>query len=190
MLRKTFLWALLMMVCFAVLTAAAQMSDPAQTPTSQASQAQTPANLPRVQHPGGHNGPKPPDMVCFGYYPSWSLQFGNGEARYLASNEPDQTFLGDFYWVPGDNVWEWHRANGLATTGGGYGLSASIQKESCNDTVRNTTYPYSASVYLPQGDMVSGCCRKLLPGEAPIGRHGLPSSAPVAKMPGQPQQAQ
>ena len=124
-------------------------------------------------------------MVCFGYYPNWSVQFANGEARYLGVNEPDQYFPGDFYWVEQDKVWEWHRQNDTAPKNGGNGLSASIQKAACDDAERNITYPYSAQVYLPQGDMVSGCCRKLLPGEAPIGRHGLPPSeaAPQAPAP-------
>ena len=83
-------------------------------------------------------------MVCFGYGPRWSIQFINGEARYLGINQPDQNFLGDFYWVPEDKAWEWHRANDLAPMNGNYGLSATIQKASCNDPVRKQTYPYSA----------------------------------------------
>ena len=129
--------------------------------------------------------PKPPDMVCFGYGPKWSIQFINGEARYLGVNQPDQTLLGDFYYVPQDKAWEWHRANGLAPMNGNFDLSATIQKQACNDPVRKQTYPYSAQVNLPQGDMVSGCCRKLRPGEAPIGKHGLQQTAPGSN-PGQP----
>ncbi len=121
---------------------------------------------------------KPPDMVCFGYGPNWSIQFINGEARYLGINQPDQYFSGDFYYVPEDKAWEWHRANGLAPMNGGYSLSANIQKQACQDPVRKETYPYSAQINLPQGDMVSGCCRKLRPGEAPVGKHGLQQTAP------------
>jgi len=116
-------------------------------------------------------------MVCFGYYPNWSIQFTNGEARYVGFNEPDQYFEGDFYWVASENAWEWHRANGLAPANGGYALSATIEKAACQDPVQKTTDSYSASVYLPQGDMVSGCCRKLKPGEAVIGHHGVPQNA-------------
>lgn len=122
--------------------------------------------------------PKAPDMVCFGNGPKWSIQFINGEARYLGVNQPDKTLLGDFYWVPQDKAWEWHRANGLAPANGGFGLSATIQKQACTDSVRKQTYPYSAQVNLPQGDIVSGCCRKLQPGEAAVGRHGLQQTAP------------
>ena len=43
--------------------------------------------------------------------------------------------------------------------------------------MKKTSNPYSAEVYLPQGDMVSGCCRKLKPGEAVIGPHGAPQNA-------------
>ncbi len=124
--------------------------------------------------------PKPPDMVCFGYGPKWSIQFVNGAARYLGVNQPDQDFLGDFYYVPQDKAWEWHRANGLAPMNGGYDMSATIQKTSCQDPERKQTFPYSAQVNLPQGDMVSGCCRKLKPGEAAIGKHGLEQTAPTS----------
>ncbi|MGB8771413.1 MAG: hypothetical protein WCC92_17475 [Candidatus Korobacteraceae bacterium] len=120
--------------------------------------------------------PKPPDMVCFGEGPNWSIQFVSWGARYLGINQPDQDFLGGFFWVPNQKVWAWQRKNNLATMGGGYGLSATIQKTSCTDPVRKETFPYSAQVNLPSGDMVSGCCRKLKPGEAPVGPHGLPSN--------------
>ncbi len=76
--------------------------------------------------------PKPPDMVCFGYGPKWSIQFINGEARYLGINQPDQSFLGDFTWVPEDKTWVWQRANGLAPMNGSFGLSATVQKASCS----------------------------------------------------------
>ncbi len=122
-------------------------------------------------------------MVCFGYYPRWSVQFGNGEARYLGYNEADRYFDGDFYWVPDENAWEWHRADGLPTANGRYGLSATIEKTSCKDPVQRTTDPYSAQVYLPEGDMVSGCCRKLKPGEAALGRHGAPAAAVAPNAP-------
>jgi len=132
--------------------------------------AQTPAN-PANQTPP----PKPPDMVCWGSGPNWSIQFVSWGARYLGINQPDQDFLGGFFWVPEDKVWAWHRTNGLAPISG-FGLSAVIKKASCTDPVRKETFPYSAQVNLPQGDMVSGCCRKLRAGEAPVGPNGVPSA--------------
>jgi uncharacterized membrane protein len=120
--------------------------------------------------------PNPPDMVCFGEGPKWSIQFVSWGARYLGINEPDKDFLGGFFWVPDQKVWVWQRKNGLAPMGGGYALSATIQKASCTDPERKQTFPYSAQVNLPQGDMVSGCCRKLKAGEAPVGPHGVPSN--------------
>ncbi len=152
-----------------------QAASSAPNTSSQAPTA--PRVAPRVDNPGVPKDHNPPDMVCFGYYPNWSVQFTNGEARYVGFNEPDRYFEGDFYWVPSENAWEWHRANGLAPLNGGYGLSATIEKNSCQDPVQKTTDPFSASVYLPQGDMVSGCCRRLKPGEAAIGHHGVPASA-------------
>ena len=154
--------------------ASAQATSPVQPPS--ASSGSAPSGTPSVQGPHNPPGtPKPPDMVCFGYGPNWSIQFVNGAAQYLGINQPNQVLLGDFYYVPEDRSWEWHRASGLAPMNGNFDLSASIQKESCKDPVRKMTFPYSAQVNLPQGDMVSGCCRKLRPGEAAVGKHGLPS---------------
>ena len=116
-------------------------------------------------------------MVCFGYGPKWSVQFTDGAARYLGVNQPDKDFLGTFYWDSEMKVWNWHRENGLEPMNGGYALSATIQKQTCNDRNRGETYPYSSQVNLPTGDMVSGCCRRLKPGEAVIGKHGLQQTA-------------
>lgn len=137
-----------------------------------------------IQNIGEAKDPSPPDMVCFGYGPKWSVQFTNGAARYLGVNQPDQDFLGDFYWVADEQTWEWHRENGLAPMNGGFALSASIQKQSCQDPVRRETFPYTGQINLPQGDMVSGCCRKLKPGEAAIGKHGLQQTAATSQTPG------
>src|SRR5579863_1385304 len=158
-------------------------SQSQQAPTSQSSQtapATQAAPAPFYRPPSASaaskaGSPKAPDMVCFGYYPSWSVQFRNGQARYLGMNEPDKAFKGGFYWVPDEKTWEWHRQDSDSGSGV-YGLSASIQQMACVDPVRKTKYPYSAQVYLPQGDMVSGCCRKLLPSEAPVGKSGVPAS--------------
>lgn len=156
--------------------AVAQSSDAVtQSVTSQGPEAPV-HQSPKLENPYAAAAPKAPDMVCFGYYPNWSIQFANGEARYLADNQPDQWFRGGFFWVAEDQVWDWHRSNGLATVSGNYGLSASIDKNACHDPVLKTTFPYTGQVYLPTGDMVSGCCRKLKPGEAAIGSHGLPQS--------------
>ena len=120
--------------------------------------------------------PKPPDMVCWGSGPNWSIQFVSWGARYLGINQPNQDFIGGFFWVPEDKVWAWHRTDGLASTSG-YGLSAIIKNASCTDPGRKETFPYSGQVNLPTGDMVNGCCRKLKPGEAPVGPHGVPSNS-------------
>jgi uncharacterized membrane protein len=168
-MRRAIFWVgLILLLGLAAVAAEAQASNPAQTQAPQAHAS------PKVENPRVPNQPKAPDMVCFGYYPSWSIQFVNGEARYLGDNEPDQSFLGNFFWVPDEKAWDWHRANGLAPANGGYGLSASIDTTACHDDVLKTTFPYSALVNLPQGDIVSGCCRKLKPGEALVGKHGVP----------------
>lgn len=168
--------SLLLFLAIAI-SALGQSANPAATVTSQGPTAPPAAQSPRIEHPGVPKERNAPDMVCFGYYPNWSVQFTNGEARYVGFNEPDKYFEGDFYWVAAENAWEWHRANGLAPLNGGYALSATIEKSACQDPVQKTTNPFSASIYLPEGDMVSGCCRKLKPGEAVIGHHGVPQNA-------------
>ena len=173
MVRTMVRLALLVNFIAVTILASAQATSPVQPPS--ASSGSAPSGMPTVQGPVNPPGtPKPPDMVCFGYGPNWSIQFVNGAAQYLGINQPDQVLLGDFYYVPQEKSWEWHRANGLAPMNGSFDLSATIQKQSCQDPVRKATFPYSAQVNLPQGDMVSGCCRKLRPGEAAIGKHGLP----------------
>lgn len=137
---------------------------------------------PSVQNPQKLSHPMIPDIVCFGYYPNWSVQFLNGEARYLGINQPDKYFRGSFYWVPDEKTWEWHRQD-ARTRVGQYSLSANVQELACTDTVKNKKYPYTGQIYLPQGDMVSGCCRKLLPGEAPVGPHGVSPNQPKPSVP-------
>lgn len=183
-MRRITLWASLLLLCLAsTIPAAAQAAQaPAAAQAAAPSTASDGPSLPKsqgalIQNIGETKEPNPPDIVCFGYGPKWSIQFTNGAARYLGVNQPDQDFLGDFYWVEMENAWEWHRADGLAPMNGSFALSATIQKESCKDPVRHETYPYSGQINLPQGDMVTGCCRKLKPGEAAIGKHGLQQTA-------------
>ncbi len=156
--------------CIAILMFLSAAASVVGQQTTENPLAPAPAN-PASQAPP----PKPPDIVCFGNGPKWSIQFVPWGARYLGINQPDQDFLGGFFWVPDQKVWVWQRKNNLAPVSG-YGLSATITKASCTDPVRKETFPYSSQVNLPTGDMVSGCCRKLRPGEAPVGPHGLPSN--------------
>ncbi len=156
--------------CIAVLILlAAVVSTVGQTGTN--SVAQAPAKFANRTTP-----PKPPDVVCWGNGPDWSIQFASWGARYVGINQPDQDFLGSFVWAPQDQVWVWQRSNPLLAPVNG--LSAVIKRKSCKDPVRNQSFPYSAQVTLPVGDKVSGCCRKLRAGEAPVGPHGVPSNNP------------
>jgi uncharacterized membrane protein len=200
-MARTIARSSLFLFCLAVAVSAVAQDAPAPAAAQAAPQTEaatkpqtSAADLPGapkskgalIQNIGETKDPTPPDMVCFGYGPKWSVQFTNGEARYLGINQPDQAFLGDFYWVSEEQSWEWHRANGLAPMNGNFGLSASIQKESCQDPVRHETFPYTGQINLPQGDMVSGCCRKLKPGEAPVGKHGLQPATNTAQAAGAP----
>jgi hypothetical protein len=141
--------------------------------------------------PFGQNGPAPtgkqqaappaqpaqvPDMVCFGNNPRWSFQFGSQAARTLGISEGDKYWIGKFTYV--DGQWSWH---GNPATGQGGGLTATITKGKCLDPtqVGLKEFPYKGQVYLPEGDTVNGCCRKLLPNEAPVGPHGyIPNTPP------------
>jgi|HubBroStandDraft_6_1064221.scaffolds.fasta_scaffold23864_2 uncharacterized membrane protein len=190
-MTRTTLWLSLLLLCLAsTISAAAQDAQaPAATPPATPATTSEGPSIPKsdgalIQNIGETKEPNPPDIVCFGYGPKWSVQFTDGAARYLGVNQPNQDFLGDFYWVEMEKAWEWHRANGLEPMNGNFGLSATIQKESCKDPVRKETYPYSGQINLPQGDMVSGCCRKLKPGEAAIGKHGLQQAAATPQVPG------
>lgn len=124
--------------------------------------------------PASSATPKVPDLVCFGNNPAWSIQFTSHGARYVAMNEPDRTFIGTFHWISDMKAWSWNPTD-LGQT---VPLTATIQKGACVDNVRNWTLDYKAQVNLPDGNMVSGCCRKLKPGEAPVGPggYGPPSS--------------
>jgi uncharacterized membrane protein len=174
-------WPSGFLVCLALSISAAAQAPAAQTPTSDAPAVEAPAKPvsqgARIQNFNEVKEPNPPDMVCFGYGPKWSVQFTDGAARYLGVNQPDQDFLGTFYWDSDMKVWNWHREDGLAPMNGGFALSGTITKTACPDKIRGETYPYSSQVKLPQGDMVSGCCRSLKPGEAVVGKHGLQQTA-------------
>ena len=141
--------------------------------------------------PFGPNGPAPtgkqqaappaqpaqvPDMVCFGNNPRWSFQFGSQAARTLGISEGDKWWIGKFTYV--DGQWSWH---GNPASGSGGGLTATITKGKCLDKTQADTkeFPYQGQVYLPEGDTVNGCCRRLKPGEAPVGPHGyIPNTPP------------
>ena len=115
-------------------------------------------------------------MVCFGNNPRWSYQFGDQAARTLGISEGDKYWIGKFMYV--DGQWSWH---GTPATGQGGGLTATITKGKCIDKTEVDTkeFPYQGQVYLPEGDTVNGCCRRLKPGEAPVGPHGyIPTTPP------------
>ena len=140
--------------------------------------------------PFGQNGPAPkgkqqaappaqptkiPDLVCFGNNPRWSFQFGESAARTLGISEGDTYWIGKFTYV--DGQWSWH---GNPATGSGGGLTATITKGKCIDNTQPDTkeFKYQGQVYLPEGNIVNGCCRRLKPGEAPVGPHGYVPSTP------------
>lgn len=132
----------------------------AQFETPQQADQATPVDIPN----------KAPDMVCFGEGPNWSVQLQQGRARRLGINQPDSFYNGKFAWVPNENLWNWTGEN---ANGQGDHLVVTINRKTCVDNQRKQQFPYSAQTMLPTGDMVSGCCRKLKPGEAAVGPNGL-----------------
>lgn len=137
------------------------------------------ALLPAAAQTAGKSAAKaksnlPADMVCWGSGPAWSIQFGSWGARYLGVNTTDQDFSGDFFWAPEDKTWVWQQRTLDLAPKGRPNLSAVVTESACTDPVDRKTYRYSAQVKLPQGDAVTGCCRRLKPGDAPIGPRGVP----------------
>ena len=158
--------------CIAILVvAAAAISVQAQDSTSPEEQdAASPPAAKRAKPPT--QTLQPPDMVCFGAGTKRSIQFVSWGARLLGVNQPDQDFLGGFFWEPDRKVWVWQMSSG-------YTLSATVQKATCTDPERKGTFPYAAQVNLPEGDILSGCCRKLKPEEAPVAPPAPPSNKPA-----------
>jgi uncharacterized membrane protein len=142
------------------------------------SSALVPAIAQSANHSAGRvNTAHPPDLVCWGSGPDWSMEFASWGARYLGVNQPDQDFSGSFSWVQPDRDWVWQRRTADLAPMIRPSLSAVVKESACVDPANKKTYRYSAQVSLPQGDSVSGCCRRLKPGEAPIGPQGVPPSA-------------
>ena len=171
-MSRTFVGGIVIsLLFFTVISVEAQdTTEPDTTnPSEQAPAAKRPKQVPKPPD-------KPPDMVCFGEGPKWSMQFLSWGARYLGINQPDKDFRGDFFWVPDQQAWLWQRENNIASVGGGDVLSAKIQKASCTDPEHKGTFPFAAVITLSQGDMLSGCCRILKPGEAPVAPKIVPSN--------------
>jgi len=116
----------------------------------------------------------PPYMICFGEEPKWSIQFVSWGARLVGGvNQPDQDYPGGFFWVPDEKVWVWQMTSSNA-------LTAKIRKAAaCTEPGGKQTFAYAAVVYLPNGDILGGCCRNLKPGEGPV----APQNAPAIKTP-------
>ncbi|MGA2373294.1 MAG: hypothetical protein ACLPPV_02510 [Candidatus Korobacteraceae bacterium] len=114
----------------------------------------------------------PPYMVCSGEEPKWSIQFVSWGAHFLGgANQPDQDFLGGFFWLSDEKVWVWQMASGNA-------LTAKIRRAQCSEAGSKQTFPFAAQVYLPNGDILGGCCRSLKPGEAPATPQNPPAKTP------------
>ena len=177
LMLRTFVGCIVISLLFLTAISVEAQDTTAQDPTNPSEQAPAAKRPKQVPKPPD----KPPDMVCFGQDPKFSIQFVSWGARYLGIKQPDKDFRGGFFWVPDQKVWLWQQGNNLAPVGGGDVLLARVQKASCIDPGRNGTFPFAVVVTLPQGDMLSGCCRLLKAGEAPAAPKSVPSNATPAQ---------
>jgi hypothetical protein len=106
-----------------------------------------------------------PELVCFGSNPSWSFQFGPQAARTLGVSGGDKYWKGKFTYI--DDKWSWH---GTPANDSSAELTATITKRKCVDKTQTDAkdFPYESRIIRPEGDTVTGCCRKLKRSEAPV----------------------
>src|SRR3974377_802944 len=116
------------------------------------------ANFPSTSKPLEKPTPQVPDLVCFGSNPNWSFQFGQQAARALDVSGGDKYWTGKFTYV--DGKWSWH---GTLSPGPGAALAATMTKrKGVNKTQADfKDFPYQGQISRPEGDIVSGGCRKL-----------------------------
>jgi uncharacterized membrane protein len=97
-------------------------------------------------------------LMCGGTEPFWSLEVENGQARYSGLDEEPQTMSAS----------PWRKASGRLGTfavqlerGGQIGY-ASVWRESasCSDGMSDIGYPFGTVVIRPDGEVLSGCCRR------------------------------
>ena len=152
--------------CIATLfVVAAVLSVEAQETTDSYEQPPSRKAAKKAPPPSG----APPYMECSGEGPKWSVQFVSWGARYLGGvNQPDQDFPGGFFWIADEKAWLWQMSSGN-------GLSAKIRKAECTQPGGKQTLPYAGVVYLPNGDILGGCCRKLRAGEGPAAPQNPPA---------------
>lgn len=107
-------------------------------------------------------GPLPGAFVCTGNEPSWSLRIDGDRAEYTRLGGPEKQALAgqartlDFL-RPRLKVWR-GAASGVAKD-----LVAFVSEERCADTMADQTFPFSARISMPDGEVLAGCCRPAAP---------------------------
>ena len=102
-------------------------------------------------------GAAEPRLVCFGNEPSWSLRFdGGGRATLAFPDGKPVEYRGretrlDFL---KERVWR-----GTPAVDAKDVVVAFLRESACSDTMSDATHPLSASVSLPDGRLLAGCCR-------------------------------
>lgn len=109
--------------------------------------------------PPAATGGMPGAFICTGNEPSWRLEIDGEGAEYsrLGAAPEKQALAGrqrtlDFL-RPRLTVWR-GAASGVAKD-----LVAFVSEERCADTMADKTFPYSARISLPDGEVLAGCCR-------------------------------
>ncbi|MFZ0314439.1 MAG: hypothetical protein WAL85_17170 [Candidatus Korobacteraceae bacterium] len=155
--------------CIAILFVIATVISVQAQETTDGSE-QTPIRKPAKKVAG-----MPAYMACFGDGPKWSVQFVSWGARYSGIvNQPDQDLLGGFFWLADEKAWVWQMSSGNT-------LTAKIRKAECTEPGEKPTLPYAATIYLPNGDILGGCCRRLRAGEGPASPQNPPAVSPPHK---------
>ena len=120
-----------------------------------------------------------PPLVCFGNEPSWSLTLETPDtARLMLPDEPAAEYRGAETRIDvlRQRVWR-----GQPSGGAGGDLVAFLRDAACSDGMSDETHPVAASVSLPDGRLLAGCCRiASAPTPVPPPSAAAPSTAPAA----------
>lgn len=104
-------------------------------------------------------GEMPKAFVCTGNEPSWRLDIDGDRAEYtrLRAEVEKQVLAGRLrtleFLRPRLTVWR-GAASGVAKD-----LVAFVSEERCADTMADQTFPFSARISMPDGEVLAGCCR-------------------------------
>ena len=120
----------------------------------------------------------PPPLVCSGSGPSWRLNLDGRRARLSIPPAQSLSLAGRFSSPGQAKNYGWR---GRTAGGKGADVVAFLAEQTCTD-VSAVEHPFAVSVSLPDGRLLSGCCRRNAPGTAPEPQaeaKSTPSPAPT-----------